>query len=1335
MARTKRQRPSPPPQETVTVKTPPNVVRSEGITGTLAMILPMFGSMGMMAVMALSSNRSPQMLLMSGAFMVAMVGVAGLNIYRNRVQHRDAVTGSRREYLTYIATLRKNARKAEDMQREFTQWFLPHPADLPLILDEGSRIAERETTDDEFLLCRIGSADQPFATELAVEEESSLAETDPVAESARARFMASYETLESLPLGVNLASVSTVQLTGRVKDVRGLARAMVVHLASFLSEDHLKIAVLSKDENMSDWDWVKWLPHVQSERIRDAVGPARMVHTSADSLVDLLPDGISDRPRFSPDEGGTELPHLVIVNDGVRIPIDHPIITPDGVLGVTVIDLPESWDALTDPSTIRLTLRNGRLTLLQVGFEPIAGEADSISIEEAEAVARRLTSPMMAGPGEDSSGEDQDATTEASAELVDLLGIGDVRDLDVTQTWRPRLNRDKLRVPIGLTPEGKTVYLDFKESAQQGMGPHGLIIGATGSGKSEVLRTLVLALAMTHSSEDLNFVLIDFKGGATFAGMSGMPHVSATITNLGDDLTLVDRMEDALRGEMARRQEMLRAGGNFKNVQDYEKARKDGRTDLEPLPALLIVADEFSELLAEKPDFIDMFVAIGRLGRSLSIHLLLSSQRLEESRLRGLDSHLSYRIGLRTFSAAESRTVLGVADAYELPPIPGVGYLKEDQTTMRRFRASYVSGPPPRRRVSAAPVIEHEEREEKKEVAIVNFTAAPVLLAQSEEPEPEEVDVLDPAEDEIVDEQGGDYTTFDIAVDRMEGQGPAAHKVWLDPLSMPASLDRLMGDLGTDKNLGYVSKSWRGAGAFTIPVGEVDRPYEQRRDTLLVDLSGAGGHASIVGGPQSGKSTLMRTIMAGIALTHTPTEVQFYVMDFGGGTFAPFRDLAHTAGIALRKDTDRVNRIVAEIASIIDDREQFFADNGIDSMETYRRMRAAGEADDGYGDIFLFIDNWATLRADFDQVESKLQNLMPRGLNFGLHVVASALRWMNFRTQVKDMFGTRLELRLGDPLDSEIDRKVAKNVPERLPGRGLEPGRHHFLGALPRVDGEESPDTVSVGVRDLVSKVNEAWKGERGPKLRELPLEITIDDVRAMVDRDDRRILLGINESRLEPFGIDFWKNDHFYFYGGQGSGKTATLRLIASEIARVYTPETAQIFAVDYRRSLLGELPEGYVGGYYTTADQAMEQLGGLANYLKVRMPGPNVTPQQLRDRSWWEGKEVFILVDDYDLVNTPSGNPVAAFQPLMAQAHDLGLHIILTRRSGGAQRALFEPVMQTMNDLAVPAMLLPGSPEDGQIIGKLKPQVANPGRAQFRSREVPREQLQIAWEPPELN
>ena len=265
----------------------------------------------------------------------------------------------------------------------------------------------------------------------------------------------------------------------------------------------------------------------------------------------------------------------------------------------------------------------------------------------------------------------------------------------------------------------------------------------------------------THSSAMLNFVLVDFKGGATFLGMEQAPHVAAVITNLADDLTQVTRMQDALAGEMNRRQELLRTAGNFANVKDYEKARDNG-ADLDPLPALFIVIDEFSELLAQKPEFIDLFVAIGRLGRSLQMHLLLASQRLEEGRLRGLESHLSYRIGLKTFSAGESRAVLGVPDAYELPPLPGSGYLKFDTMSMERFKAAYVSGP--------------------YRAGGIATMASTVAATSDRQPRlfvPDYVDLPEAAElsdhqpvFEVPPENLAESSVLDVVVARLGGQGP-----------------------------------------------------------------------------------------------------------------------------------------------------------------------------------------------------------------------------------------------------------------------------------------------------------------------------------------------------------------------------------------------------------------------------------------------------------------------------------------------------------------------------------------------------------------------------------
>ncbi len=855
------------------------------------------------------------------------------------------------------------------------------------------------------------------------------------------------------------------------------------------------------------------------------------------------------------------------------------------------------------------------------------------------------------------------------------------------------------------------------------MGPHGLIIGATGSGKSEVLRTLVLALALTHSPEQLNFVLVDFKGGATFAGMAGMPHVSAIITNLGEEISLVDRMQDALQGEMVRRQELLRATGPFANVSDYEKARRGGRTDLAPLPALLIVADEFSELLAAKPEFVETFVNIGRLGRSLQVHLLMSSQRLEEGKLRGLDSHLSYRIGLRTFSASESRAVLGVPDAYHLPPQPGVGFLKSDTETMTQFRAAYVSGPPPRRRRAAG-----GGRQGSQDAAVELFTAAPVRIRETPVEAPAALE--QPAEPEE------SRNTFELAVERMSGRGPEAHRVWLPPLEIPPTLGDLFGDLVEDPQLGLVSPRWRAVGGLTVPLGIVDVPLEQRRENLVVSLAGAAGHMAIVGAPLSGKSTLARTTVAALALTHTPREVQFFVIDFGGGSFAGMQGFAHLSGLATRSEPDVVRRTVSEITSLLNAREVYFRSHGIDSIDTYRRRRAEGSVDDGYGDIFLIVDGWGTLRAEFESLEAQIQAIAARGLTYGVHLILTASRWMEVRANVKDLIGTRIELRLGEATDSEVDRKAAANVTS-LPGRGLNPRGLQMLTALPRIDGVDDASSLADGVDDLLRRVGDAWHGPAGPKLRLLPDRIGHDELLALAARGNggaapRELLLGIDEANLAPFSVDPTAEPLLYLYGDADSGKSSMLRGVVHEIMRLYGSNEAKIFAVDYRRALLGEIPQEYLGAYLTSHELAEGGMGELAAFFRSRIPGPDVTPEQLRTRSWWTGAEGFVLIDDYDLVATSQGNPISVLAPLLAQAGDLGLHVILTRRTGGASRAAYDPIIQRMTDLGATGILLSGNPEEGQLIGKVKAIPSIPGRAQIVSRDRGLVAAQLLWVPP---
>lgn len=1310
--------PPPMPRGQVALQPPPPLFAGESVASNLVTTaIPMVGSLASVVFVATSSS-GPRGYLMAGGFLVATLGFVGVSIWKTRTGKTAQVTSNRREYLGYLRTVREAARKAAAQQRQHLTWVHPAPSALAAIAEEGTRVWERSPQDPDHLLVRYAVGPQQLGLELVPPESDTIDKLDPVAASALHRFLATHRVLPDLPSAIALSSFSRIEVTGPEHQVRAQARAMVAAAALMHSPDQLVIAVLAQPTALPQWDWVKWLPHAQSRREVDAAGPRRLICTDIDELADLLPADLTERGRFSPN-GSRVSPHVLVVLDNITVPPGNSIVTEDGVQGLTVLDLPDRWDELSDDHRLRLHLEDvdaqGRVRVAAVlaRQEPIRGFADQMSVAAAEAMARRLT-PMYAAEGP----AREDALTR-STELTDLLGIGDIRSVNYDQTWRPRPPRDRLRVPIGVGVDGSSVNLDIKESAQQGMGPHGLVIGATGSGKSELLRTLVLGLALTHSPEVLNFVLVDFKGGATFAGMAGMPHVSAIITNLSEELTLVDRMQDALAGEMTRRQELLRASGNYASLRDYEKARTSGDAPhLEPLPSLLIVCDEFSELLSAKPEFVDLFVAIGRLGRSLGIHLLLASQRLEEGRLRGLDSHLSYRIGLKTFSESESRSVIGVGDAYHLPPVPGLGFLKPDPSTLIRVKAAYVSGPP-KLRLGGATSTAAARREALPFVPGI-VTSRLELEAAAAEAAAEAAAAAAPQEKRAV---------FDIAVDAMEGRGPAAHQVWLPPLDVPDTFDQLLPDLAVEPTLGLVSARWRSMGSLRFPIGTVDMPREQKRELLRCDLSGAAGHVAVVGAPRSGKSTLLRTIVTGLALTHTPTEVQFYVLDFGGGTFTGMRELPHLAGVASRSEPDVVRRVVAEVMGITDAREEYFRANGIDTIETYRLRRAAGDGvDDGYGDVFLVVDGWGTVRSDFDGLEMELQTLAQRSLTFGVHIIASATRWMDFRTGIRDILGTRYELKLGDAMDSEIDRKVVQNIPNERPGRGVMQAKLHFLGALPRIDGDGRPLTLGSGVADLVAKVKAGWTGPSGPKLRLLPTRITLEEVRALAPSAPRA-LLGVNEQALRPVGLNLAQDPHLLVYGDSQSGKSTLLRTYMHEVMRVYGPTKAQLFIVDYRRANLGEFPDDWVSEYCTTADQTRDVAESVAEFLASRLPGPDVTPEQLRTRTWWEGREAFFVVDDYDLVATSQGNPLAALVPLLAQAGDIGLHLALARRSGGAGRS-YDTLVTTLRDLAVPGVLLSGDPAEGALIGNLRPRPAAPGRAQLLTREG-YDVVQLAFAP----
>ncbi|MFB9683219.1 type VII secretion protein EccCa [Amycolatopsis plumensis] len=1320
-----------PPGGEVHLEPPPEVPRV--IPGNIVMkalpVVMIVASLGMMVFMFQASNRNPMMMAMGGMMVVGTLGMMAGGGGKGGGAKRAEMDEDRKDYLRYLGQMRDRAREAMVDQRAALEWVHPDPQSL-WSLAASRRMWERRQNDQDFLHLRVGRSSHRLATRLVPPQTGPVDELEPIATLALRRFVRAHSIVPDLPTQITLRGFAAVSMQGDRALTRGLTRAMLAQLVTFHSPDDVLIAVATAGRAKEEWEWAKWLPHVQHPTLSDGIGQLRMMAGSLAQIEDWLDEELRDRQRFSRNATpAPDQPHVVIIIDDAEVTREEQIVLEEGLVGVTLIDLSDSLGNLAARRGLRLVVEADRLGARSAGGVEWFGRPDTLSLVETESLARLISPYRVGGAAGQDIGDEEPLLSNPS--LLELLGIpGDPMTFDVQQAWRPRPIRDRYRVPFGVGEYGQPVELDIKEAAAEGMGPHGLCIGATGSGKSEFLRTLVLGLLATHSSSTLNFVLVDFKGGATFLGLDKAPHVSAVITNLADEVTLVDRMKDALAGEMNRRQEALKNGGNFKNVWEYEKARENG-ADLDPLPALFIVCDEFSELLSAKPDFIDLFVAIGRLGRSLQMHMLLASQRLEEGKLRGLDSHLSYRIGLKTFSAAESRAAIGVPDAFELPSVPGGGYLKYDTSTLVRFKASYVSGPyRPAGLKAAGPAATVVRADKRPQLFVPDFVELP------KEPEPQQIEA--PVQQQPQSEEAVEPSELDVIVSRLVGQGPPAHEVWLPPLKDPNSLDTLLPNLNPTDDRGLSPVGYFGNGRLQVPLGIIDRPYEQRRDPLWADFSGAAGHGVIVGGPQTGKSTMLRTLIMSMALTHTPEEAQFYCLDLGGGTLAGLADLPHVGGVAVaRREPDKARRIVAELTTLLTEREGRFGAMGIDSMTEFRNRKRRGEIrpdQDPFGDAFLIVDNWRALRDDFEELETTITRLATQGLSYGVHVIISANRWADIRPAIKDMLGTRFELRLGDPTESDIDRRVAVNVPAGRPGRGLTREKLHMLGGLPRIDGSSDPETVAAGVADAVAKIKGAWRGRVAPQVRLLPELITYEDVLKLdTARDSKLIPIGVNEEDLQPIYLDFNAEPHFYAFADGESGKTNLLRQIARGISERYTAKEALILLVDYRRTMLGFIQGDSLLGYAVSAAQLESMVGDVFNSMTRRLPGPDVTQEQLKTRSWWKGPELFILVDDYDLVATSTNNPLRKISDFLPQAKDVGLHLVTVRRTGGASKAMYDPIIGKLKEIAAPGMVMNGSRDEGALVGNIKPSAMPPGRGNLLTRKNGKQLIQVSWIQPD--
>lgn len=1344
--------------ENIVLSTPLSIPPPEGKPWWLIVVgVVVVGLLGGMVAMVFASGSHVfggigsifPLFMMVGIMMMMFRGMGG----GQQQMSRPKLDAMRAQFMLMLDMLRETAQESADSMDANYRWF--HPAPNTLAAAVGSpRMWERKPDgkDLNFGVVRVGvGMTRPEVTWGEPQNMPTDIELEPVTGKALQEFGRYQSVVYNLPKMVSLLVEPWYALVGEREQVLGLMRAIICQLAFSHGPDHVQMIVVSSD--LDQWDWVKWLPHFGDSRRHDAAGNARMVYTSvrefAAEQAELFAGRGSFTPRHASSSAQTPTPHTVIIAD-----VDDPqweyVISAEGVDGVTFFDLTGSsmWTDIPerklqfDKTGVIEALPRDRDTWMVIDDKAwFFALTDQVSIAEAEEFAQKLAQWRLAEAYEEIG---QRVAHIGARDILSYYGIDDPGNIDFDSLWASRtdtMGRSRLRAPFGnRSDNGELLFLDMKSLDEGGDGPHGVMSGTTGSGKSTLVRTVIESLMLSHPPEELQFVLADLKGGSAVKPFAGVPHVSRIITDLEEDQALMERFLDALWGEIARRKAICDSAG-VDDAKEYNSVRARMRArgqDMAPLPMLVVVIDEFYEWFRIMPTAVDVLDSIGRQGRAYWIHLMMASQTIE-SRAEKLMENMGYRLVLKARTAGAAQAA-GVPNAVNLPAQAGLGYFRKSLEDIIRFQAEFLWRDYFQPGVSIdgeeAPALVHSIDYIRPQLFTNSFTPLEVSVGGPDiepvvaQPNGEmlESDDIEGGEDE--DEEGVRTPKVGtVIIDQLRKIKFEPYRLWQPPLTHPVAIDDLV-----NRFLGRPwHKEYGSACNLVFPIGIIDRPYKHDQPPWTVDTSGPGANVLILGAGGSGKTTALQTLICSAALTHTPQQVQFYCLAYSSTALTTVSRIPHVGEVAGPTDPYGVRRTVAELLALVRERKRSFLECGIASMEMFRRRKFGGEAgpvpDDGFGDVYLVIDNYRALAEENEVLIEQVNVIINQGPSFGVHVVVTADRESELRPPVRSGFGSRIELRLAAVEDAKLVRsRFAKDVPVK-PGRGMVAVNYvrldsdpqaglHTLVARPALGS--TPDNVFEcdSVVAAVSRLTSA----QAPPVRRLPARFGVEQVRELASRDTRQgvgaggIAWAISELDLAPVYLNFAENSHLMVTGRRECGRTTTLATIMSEIGRLYAPgassapppapgrPSAQVWLVDPRRQLLTALGSDYVERFAYNLDGVVAMMGELAAALAGREPPPGLSAEELLSRSWWSGPEIFLIVDDIQQLPPGFDSPLHKAVPFVNRAADVGLHVIVTRTFGGWSSAGSDPMLRALHQANAPLLVMDADPDEGFIRGKMK-------------------------------
>lgn len=1083
-----------------------------------------------------------------------------VNIFEKRA-HKKELKNREEKYRQNIQNHEEELRQRLDHLSRVLNQTNPNPSIcLERMKERQSTLWERSPHDDDFLDVRLGTGELHSKIPISLPAQEGY-DLDPLIEEAQA-MAKKFSTVSDVPILLPLKKSGVVGVVGDKSSILNTARGLVLQLATHHSPDEVKLCGFYPEYESNQWDWMRWLPHAWDDQrsMRYLATNKRESRLLLDQLYGVLSRRLGNENSSL---------HVNTIPNWVFIISDPSLLENEAILpllleqaekiGACILVFANSKEALPKQCTA-IVESHGKLILdREFSFLP-----DQISLEMADEVARCLAPYRL--------------KTSSVPKIPDLLTLFDLWDakkvdsLDIVSRWNQNRYPNTLPVVVGKSSEKKKVTLNLHDKIERGgQGPHGLIAGTTGSGKSEVIQSIIASLAMNYHPHDLAFLLIDYKGGGMSNTFTNLPHVVGTITNLEN--SLIERAKVSLKSELARRERIFQKAGNLQHIDEYYQS---SWREVQPLPHLVIIIDEFAELKKEQPEFMNELISIAAKGRTLGVHLILATQKPGGVVDDKIWSNSRFRICLRVQGEADSQEMLKIPDAAWIT-VPGRGYFQVGSNEALELVQFAWSGAPYQPNKSQNDV-------QVMELAINGQRIIRNAPSLKEESHLKQLNVFI------------DFLAKEAKQENIESlAGP-----WLPPLPEELYLDEFQHLRG---NTGWNGSSWSQTDTWLNPiVGLVDDPENQDQQPLRIPLN--EGHLQVYGMPGTGKTTFVQTLLNSLALDHSPEQLHMYILDFGH-MFRDFQELPHVGAIIREDEEDRVKRLLNVLLQELYVRREQMSQLGAKTFSAYRKStRKQIPA------IVVVIDGYLNFRKTYEDENALLVQLLREGGSAGIYFVVTANNLSDIFEQVRSNFSLGVSFEMADPSDYyfAVGRPKAPllNAPE---------GRAFVKGSIPPLEFQTAYPTRGTdeiertkAIREQSQEMKNVWNGPLPKQVKKAPKIITLEELIPMYESSigsSLQVPVGLSLEDLTPFTLNLQEDPYFVVGSPVGGGKTVFLQTWMLSLAFFTSPEQLEINMIDLRPTFDGvgtllDLP--HVKGYVSTENELEELLKQLEEQLNKR-------------------------------------------------------------------------------------------------------------------------------------